>query len=84
MNCGKHAFTCKTLAQHVKCHALVEDAVALMIMDALAIPIKQNRAAVVLSDEKRKNASNNLCTTIPIIPHVDNRDDPNTNGRIFG
>jgi hypothetical protein len=55
-----------------------------MIMDALAIPIKKNRAVVVLSDEKQKNASNNLCTTVPIIPHVDNRDDPNTNGRIFG
>jgi len=39
-------------------------------MDALAIPIKQSRAAVVLSDEKRNNAGNNLCTTIPIIPHI--------------
>ncbi len=43
INGGRHAFTCKKLARHVKCHALVEDAVALMIMDALAIPIKQGR-----------------------------------------
>jgi hypothetical protein len=84
INGGRHAFTCKKLARHVKCHALVEDAVTLMIMDALAIPIKQGRAAVVLSDEKRDNAGNNLYTTIPIIPHVNNRDGPNTNGRIFG
>jgi hypothetical protein len=84
INGGKHAVTCKKLGRHVQYHALVEDAVALMIMDALAIHIKQNRAAVVLSDEKRDNAGKNLCTTIPIIPHVDNRDGPNTNGRIFG
>eukprot|EP00943_MAST-04B_sp_MAST-4B-sp1_P006965 g6965.t1 len=27
INGGRHAFTCKKLARHVKCHALVEDAV---------------------------------------------------------
>ena len=40
--------------------------------------------AIVLSDEKRNNAGNNLYTTIPIVPHVDNSGGPNTNGRIFG
>ena len=60
MNGGKHAFTCKTLGRHVQCHSLVEDAVALMIADALAIPIKQGSATVVLADEKRLDARNNL------------------------
>lgn len=50
----------------------------------IAIPIKQGRAAVVQSDEKRNNAGNNLQTTIPNISHVDNNAAPNTNGRIFG
>ena len=84
MNGGKHAFTCKKLGRHVQCHALVEDAVTLMIADALALPIKQGMATVVLADEKRNDASNNLYTTIPITPHVHKPDGPNTNGRIFG
>ena len=84
MNGGKHAFTCKQLGRHVQCHALVEDAVTLMIADALALPIKQGMATVVLADEKRNDASNNLYTTIPITPHVHKPDGPNTNGRIFG
>ena len=37
-----------------------------MIADALAIPIKQRKASVVLLDEKRKDAKKNLHTTIPI------------------
>jgi hypothetical protein len=84
MNGGKHAFTCKKLGRHVQCHSLVEDAVALMIADALAIPIKQGSATVVLADEKRHDARNNLRTTIPITPHVHKDDAPNTNGRTFG
>ena len=84
MNGGKHAFTCKQLGRHVQCHAVVEDAVILMIADALAISIKQGTARVVLADEKRNDASNNLHTAIPITPHVNRTDVPNTNGRTFG
>ena len=72
------------LGRHVQCYALVEDAVALMIMDALAIPIKQSTAAVFYLMKNEIMRGNNLCTTIPIIPHVDNSDGPNTNGRKFG
>ena len=81
---GRHTFTCKRLGRHVCCHALVEDAVASIIADVLTLPIKQGKAVVVLSDEKRGNAGNNLRTTIPITPHANNDAGPNTNGRTFG
>ena len=55
-----------------------------MIADSLAIPIKQGSATVVLADEKRHDARNNLRTTIPVTPHAHKDDEPNTNGRIFG
>ena len=58
--------------------------IILMIADALAISIKQGTARVVLADEKRNDASNNLHTAIPITPHVNRTDVPNTNGRTFG
>ena len=70
MKGGLHAVTCKKLARHTTCHGTVEDAVLLMIQDALAIPVVQGKAAVVLADEKRKDARNNLNITIPITPHI--------------
>jgi hypothetical protein len=70
MKGGLHAVTCKKLGRHTKCHGTVEDAVLLMIQDALAIPVVQGKAAVVLADEKRKEARNNLNITIPITPYV--------------
>ena len=41
-------------------NAIPSSAVALMIADSLAIPIKQGSATVVLADEKRLDARNNL------------------------
>lgn len=70
MNGGRPTFTCKKICRHLQCHDLVEDAVALIIAGALAIPIKQGTATVNLGDEKRNDANNNLHTTIPITPHV--------------
>ena len=85
MKGGLHAVTCKKLARHTTCHGTVEDAVLLMIQDALAIPVVQGKAAVVLADEKRKDARNNLNITIPITPHItDAGGNLNINSNTFG
>ena len=81
---GLHAVTCKKLGRHTQCHAIVEDAVLLMIQDMMAIPVVQGKAAVVLADEKRKGAMNNLNITIPITPYVDHIGGNNMNLNTFG
>ena len=56
-----------------------------MIQDALAIPVVQGKAAVVLADEKRKDARNNLNITIPITPYItDAGGNLNINSNTFG
>ena len=48
-----------------------------MARDALAIPLSQQRAAVTLCDEKRREEPSNLFATIPVVP-------PSGNYRAYG
>ena len=65
---GLHAVTCKKLGQHTRTHSALESLVLEMARDALAIPLSQQRAAVTLCDEKRREEPSNLFATIPVVP----------------
>ena len=51
LNRGKHAVTCKKLAQDKRTHSALESLVLEMARDALAIPLSQQRAAVLKKAE---------------------------------
>ena len=68
LNRGKHAVTCKKLAQDKRTHSALESLVLEMARDALAIPLSQQRAAVTLCDEKLRGDPSNLFATISITP----------------
>ena len=55
----------------------LESLILEMARDALAIPLSQQRAAVTLCDEKRREEPSNLLTTIPVVP-------PSGNFRAYG
>ncbi len=74
---GLHAVTCKKLGQHTRTHSALESLILEMARDALAIPLSQQRAAVTLCDEKRREEPSNLFATIPVVP-------PSGNYRAYG